>query len=278
MEISFGLDGGFVIFSGNKPTVSGGSVEIENKTKKSRRRNFKNSVDYQDFAQLKCFTKDTFWINFLEDATRGCFPNRYKFNGEKLVYKYQSKQKVVEIKPSTKETFEKLKQFLWETSCIESPIDSKNRSQNLLTRAEAKAPEISWDDIRKSPNLINLAISSYAAQIKNNHNLTDADLKVLFYAVKSLISSGVFSKDNFRCENGKLVEIKGLEYDPKLKRLVLDNNYLTPKEVCYGKNKPIDFTTNTLTNQSTGSYESVETNKTNFISLWNSLVKKMVVR
>lgn len=254
MSVTFDNSGGFAIFCKSGIRSIGGSVKIEDKTKKPRQRSQKTSISYVTFEDMIKFTTDEFWITFLQNSAKGYFPRRYRFNGIHLMYKYRNTNDSIDITVGDLQTFQNLKKFLYDLSAIESPLDTQRKNLEKSIQKETtpdKENEIPWTKIKVSYQRVNLAIGGYISILKQKYNLTQGDYEVLFTAVKNIIAATIITdKDSFVCRNGYLVDIKGITYNPLTKKFEIDKNLPLPKEVNFSKARRNDFYTDTCTNYS----------------------------
>lgn len=249
MSVTFDSSGGFAIFCKSGIRSIGGNVKIEDKTKKPRQRSQKSAVSYSKFEDMIKFTTDEYWINFLQNSSKGYFPRRYRFNGIHLMYKYRNTNDSIDITVGDLQTFTNLKKFLYDLSATESPLDSQRK--NLEKTIPKENAEITWTKIKVSYQKVNLAIGGYISLLKQKYNLTQGDYEVLFTAIKNIIAATIITdKESFICSNGYLVDIKGITYNPLTKKFIIDQNLPLPKEVNFNRVRKNDFYTDTCTNYS----------------------------
>jgi len=215
-NITFDEAGGCVILSQNEMWYVQGNPKIT-KVKKTRQQRQKNDNNFPIFKEFLKFTTDPFWVNFLEDAFKNIFPQRYRFDGTHLIYRYR-KTFSVELKTASKIKFQEIKEFMWKSSSFESTLDSTNRKPEATPQV---VEELTWKKIKISQKRIEQAIGGYVSKLKAEHNLSMDDFIILFIAIKSWISSGIFDKDAFICERGIIKEIKGMHFDPVERKLVI---------------------------------------------------------
>lgn len=241
----FGGDGGFVIFSGKKTLNIGGQVTIKNVGSTVRRRNQREKKNIPIFLDLIKYTTDPWWISFLEQASQGRFPRHYSGNNTSIVYKYKKKTSLIELEVPNQETFDKIREFMWNTSNYESETDTFRRTSKI------KKPEKTilsysqiWSKIKSSSKKLQIEIYSYLENIKNKYNLTIEDIRLLASNLKFIINSEILNENCFRGENGILKEIVGFIFDEKERKTILVPSG-RPKGISFSKNNSADLDTDT---------------------------------
>lgn len=246
MTVTFGDDGGFAIFSNNKALHTGGQVTVQKKKLQTRRRNIRDKKNFSIFLDLLSYTDDPWWIGFLEQASQGKLPKHYTATPNNILYKCVKKSRIFDIDPTNKaELFSSLKQFMWETSSYESDQDTRLRLLNVkIEEPIILNYENTWTKIKASSKKLQIELLSYLEPMKKTYNLTIDDVRILVSNIKNMIMTNIFDKKSFQAENGSLISISGLFFDPETRTLKFTPS-ARPKEVSFDQDVEVDLNTDT---------------------------------
>jgi len=217
------IDGGFVIFSGNKlwysskdgiennmtkPKVSRGINKVRNSAKTKR------VIEFQLFEDIKDIEKDQFWITFFEDAAIGRFPRNFKYANNVLNYRNKNKSAEIMLPETPLEAGAFVKAFIYEQAGIISPLDMKEKKaiDEKCLQDAANIEVSNWKQI-KNEKQQSILISLFVQLVAEKYDLNFEERAKLSQQIKIGLLSGYLNNTNIIMENGNIVDIEGLEFD-----------------------------------------------------------------
>ncbi len=274
-------NGGFVIFSGNKPWYSSkDNIESLNKAKVSKvitkvRASAKNKriIEFPFFDELYQLETDPFWKDVFDNAAQGKFHRNFQYQNGVITYKNRSRNIEQQIPKSPEEAIIVLKKFFLNNAGMESPEDIKRKKEeeNKIF-LEKEDEEILWTQIRSEKQKM-IMISLYVEEIGDKYSLSIEDRKGLLQNIKIGILAGYLNSDNIFLSGNSIQKIEGLVFDEDSKKIVID------KKVCSLSKIKTKYVGDTLAQESgdysNDDYKSKQTNKQDLIKNWNRFIMEL---
>lgn len=274
-------NGGFIIFSGNKPWYSSKDnvdlgVAAKSKSTKSLtkvRASAKNKriVEFPFFDELLKLEKDSYWQNVFDDAAQGKFPRNFKYQNGVLTYKLRSKNIDQAIPKEPEEAIAVLKKFFLNTASLISPQDIKKHKaeeDKIQEDKEDEPDDLQWNQIRSEKQKL-IMISLYVEKLGDEYSLSIEERKGLMQNIKIGMLAGYLNGDNIIFSGNSIDKIEGLVYDKATKRLVIDKDSCSLVKI---KNKHQSVLLSGMPEESLGNESySLEESKGTFGSKSNTL-------
>lgn len=248
MSNSFDFNDGIVIFSdtGNIMFTSVGGI-VENK-KTMRKHKINKNVIHPCFENMKEFTNDEFWLNWLTRCSKNIFPNKnFKFTNSILYYKIKNnkhKDQIYINEEDLENSFQQLKKFFREKGT--KPASEVNDTDIFVKRDKIEIN--TWKDIkkeRKGDKLLN-----YIRKQQNKYNLNEFQISQLRSLINVGLAGDIFNHTNIIIEEEEIKEIKYLLWNEKEKEFYIDiyNIPLKNSKTVKIKEDPNYYTYNSYTN------------------------------
>jgi hypothetical protein len=284
-------NGGFIIFSGNKPWYSSKDnvdLGVSPKPKSSKaltkvRASAKNKriIEFPFFDELIKFEKDSYWQNVFDDAAQGKFPRNFKFQNGVLTYKLRSKNIDQSIPKEPEEAIAILKKFFLNTASLISPQDiRKNKAdEDKIQEDKEDLPDnLLWHQIRSEKQKL-IMISLYVEKLGDDYSLSIEERKGLMQNIKIGMLAGYLNGDNIIFSGNSIDKIDGLVYDKSTRRLVIDKESCNLAKI---KNKHQNLYSSGMPEESLGnesysldeskSFASKNLSKQDLIKNWSRFV------
>jgi hypothetical protein len=270
-------NGGFVIFSGNKPWYSSkDNIDSLSKSKVSKnttkvRASAKNKriVEFPFFDELFQLETDPFWKDIFDNAAQGKFHRNFQYQNGVMTYKNRSRNIEQQIPKSPEEAIVVLKKFFLNNAGMESPDDIKRKKEEESKVFIEKEEELLWTQIRSEKQKM-IMISLYVEELGDKYSLSIEDRKGLLQNIKIGILAGYLNSENISLSGNSIQNIEGLIYDYDTKKIVID------KKVCSLSKIKTKYVGDTLVQES-GDYSSEDfknkqVNKQDLIKNWNRFI------
>ncbi len=244
-------DGGFVIFSGDKPWYSANSnttpkeKPVKSKTAVRTRASAKGKpqVVYPHFEACIPLTDDPFWKDLLMEASLGSFPRGFRYQDEILTHRIRHKTTGKEF-PRTMspvETFRQLRKFLGESGAIMSELDiaANKRQEEERISAMLSRRVTTWSDVKVQAQKSTL-ISLYSGALAKQYGLNHLQSKSVEEKIRMGVLAGYFSSENIRIVGGIIQSIDGLLYDPETGSFEIDIQKIKTKSKKPKRSNPED--------------------------------------
>lgn len=160
------------------------------------------------------YTEDRFWKSIFEDLAYGITPSGTYINKDFLMCNYKDKEFTYKIQnKNSREIYDDLFNIFKSKLCLVSRDEIINKKKIIEDKYSNHLYEyVYWSDIKKK-NIKELMIERYAIEMKNNYNLTHAQTKYLVSIIFLAFVFKIFTSNDIEIENGKILNIKGLEYE-----------------------------------------------------------------
>lgn len=271
-------NGGFVIFSGNKPWYSSkDNIESLSKAKVSKittkvRASAKNKriIEFPFFDELFQLETDPFWKDIFDNAAQGKFHRNFQYQNGVMTYKNRSRNIEQQIPKSPEEAIIVLKKFFLNNAGMESPEDLKRKKEEEnKTFIEREEEEFLWTQIRSEKQKM-IMISLYVEELGDKYSLSIEDRKGLLQNIKIGILAGYLNSDNIFLSGNSIQKIEGLIYDRDSRKIIID------KKVCSLTKIKTKYVGETLAQEScdysSEDFKNKQINKHDLIKNWNRFI------
>lgn len=209
-------DGAVIIFGSSKKNF----LEEKKVGRKS-----KKEVSNHHFDDMKRFTEDPFWIDFLNKMKKGVFPKNYRYVEGYIIYKYRAKTRTFSLEPISKNTFESMKDFFYDNSSIESPRDTQARG----TDYSYVKKEVTFAKIKSTGNRLRPALANYVDKFVKKHKFTHDDAIILQGKLQFFINAGLITESDVVLNDGFIEDIPCVSFDKKTRELNFDLHFKSHK-------------------------------------------------
>jgi len=208
---------GYVMFTDN-----GGVVTEQKKTRKHTKN---RSIVHHVFEDMKEFNTSSYWNDILTKFSRNIFPRNFRYYNNTLFYKSRKKNSKKEFLidlENPEQSFSDMKYFL-EDKGILSTLEKKEKSI-LVYREEIKLEE--WKDFGKNQSYL---IQEFIEEVSKKYELKEKEKITLESTIMFGISCDIFNNSTIIIEHGKILSIRGLEWDEKNSKFFMDKKSCLPK-------------------------------------------------
>lgn len=192
------------------------------KDKKTKKKVDTKEIVNKIFAEYAAIITDPFWVEKLNNASLGKFPQKFSYNNNTLIYKKGSKSYTLELTNNPFESAYKCIEFFRAHGGIFSPIDEQNSMDIQLSLVNNNEEKLTWGNSNKK--IKDFMLSNYIGDLKEIMKLNHEQIRQLDQTLKQGISNKYFGKHNIYVENNRIQSIEGLLYennnfyiDPNLK-------------------------------------------------------------
>jgi hypothetical protein len=257
-------DGAITIFSSDRKQTF--DVVKKRGTRKSKRE-ICNNV----FENLKSFTKDQFWIEFLEKAKYGNLPKNFKFFDGYLTYKFKVKTQTINLQGDLNyKTFQDFKEFIFDNSGIESPIDNLDRLKNTTTEVEKP---YTFNKIKTVQSLIRPALCNYIDKFVKKYNFNPDDVHIFEAALYNRIICEQITLLDVTLKDNLIEDIRGVYFDENKREIIFESKPIHFENSDY---EEITQTTNT-SNSTDYIRDTVKKNKnTTIAEEWDNYIYRLL--
>lgn len=183
------------------------------------------------FESCSNLTDDDYWKLTFLDCARGKFPKNFIYKNGLLTHKKGNKIQRLEVPNSPIEAFNLSIEFFRNVGGLVSANDrarlQKIEEEKLLEMFNFSNTK--WKDI-KVEKVKEILISEFISDLCENHNFNEEEKKDLITTIKKGFMLEYFNKDNVIMEEGKIIEINGLIYNPEEKIYQIDPDYVVRKQ------------------------------------------------
>ncbi len=271
MFASFNLGkNGAMIFSGNQVTYSRNTSVTEKK--ESKRRN-KKCVVYPEYENLKEFTEDQFWLNTLDECKTGSVSKDLKFDGKSITCKKGKKVFSFVLEFFTKEKFQELKKFLFDSIGMQSPADEIKRGGYVVPSA---CGPLSFSKIKACSSKLRIAISHFITLLSKKENLSEYQIRGLESLIRNGIIAGAITEKNVIIENNLFVDINNLRFSREKKNFSLLFGLKTISKNSSSKELSTDYSSFSVFSESGGDENELinSSGEGYLISDWKDYIQK----
>jgi hypothetical protein len=186
----------------------------------------KKEIIYPFFLECCQFADDVFWVNIFEDLSYGKTPYGTYISKDFLCCSYKNKEFSYKIqRKNSKQLYDDIYKLLTEKLGILSRKE-KVKKRIFFHKTEDKIKKIrqEWSNIKKK-NIKDLLIELYVVDMKKKYSLTVSQTKFLLSIIFMAIVFKVITNEDIEYCNGKIKNIKGIEFTYKkiiIKRDIYD--------------------------------------------------------
>jgi hypothetical protein len=208
--------------------ICGGTIIFLNRCPKNQTsqatkpdRKSKKETLFPIFDQLKEFTDDPYWIDFLDRMHRGVLPKNYRYTESMyLTYKCRTKTQTLEIsEPGTQECFDDLRDFLYYNSKIESPTDTYIRS---ISEDPMEEKELSFKKIRTTGRLLKVALANYIHRFARRYKFNSEDVARFEAFLRTRIAADLIRPEDVVLENNLVQDITTIRFNETTRKILID--------------------------------------------------------
>jgi hypothetical protein len=176
----------------------------------------KKEIIYPFFLECCQFIDDIFWENIFEDLAYGKPPYGTYISKDFLCCNYKKKEFSYKIeKKQTSVIYNEVFELLSKRLGLLSPQDKLRKKKDFNDYENSIKDNIkTWSDIRKK-NTKELLIELYITRMKNKYFLTSKQCEYLFSIIIIAIIFKVITSDDILFENGRINNIKGINFEKK---------------------------------------------------------------
>ena len=174
----------------------------------------KNELIYPFFIECCKYTEDRFWKGVFEDLAYGITPSGTYINKDFLTCNYKDKEFIYKIqKKDSKELYDELCSLFRTKLTLVSREEIINKKKLIDDEHSNKLYDyISWTSIKKK-NIKEFMTERYAIEMKKKYNLSLSQTKYLVSILFLAFIFKVFSSDDVEISDGKIKNIKNLEFE-----------------------------------------------------------------
>lgn len=199
-------------------------------TPKKRKKTLKPIVN-PIFEKLANLTEDIFWKTTFLDCARGKLPRGFTFRNNLLTFKKGNKMTCLELTTNLPESFTSTMNFFQSAAGIMSSQDRRKiklKEEERILEQNEKDLDKEWKDIRKE-NIKDVLLNEFIVDICERLEFNENEKRELITTIKKGIMLKYFNNDNILMENGKIVEIDGLNYNEKKRIHEIDESYIVKR-------------------------------------------------
>lgn len=175
------------------------------------------SVVFPIFQELKNYTFDEYWRNILDQCASDNFPDGVKFKHNKLYFSLRD-----ESRPKGKDIVIELPRKA--SDAFLTIIDSFKNKLGLRSESDPdkkQNTETNWKKL-KPKHIKDQLLLEYALSLQRKHHLSQKDLKQLYASILLGFQFKKLTTDDIVYKHGKVKKIKGLLFDEKSRRFVIN--------------------------------------------------------
>lgn len=238
---------GIVVYckKGNILFSSNGDL-IDNKNQSVRKHKINKNIIHPEFEEMKKFTDEEYWINFLTKFSKNIFPKNFKYLNNTVYYKITAKKNRNECfidKDSIENSFLNLQWFLKEKGFLSKKEKEMNDELVKINDEEDEKVEInSWKDVYNE----DFYITEFIIDMKEKYSLVKEECGNLESVLKMGLYSEFFNSENIVIKNEKIDHIKNLVWDKEKRKFSVDTTGIKFKKKSEKKEQNKIFTSYTI--------------------------------
>ena len=249
---------------GNVIFNSSGELEVVEKKKMTKNKNIKNVI----FDNMRKYTTDPFWDNFLAKASRNIFPPGFSFREDILFYSQKPKTNMELILDETKLeiSFVLFKKFMAERGII-SKLDKEHIRKEYGSDITEKYETFdTWKELGRSQQDV---LYKYKNYLREKYSLTKPEFLYLTSVINIGISSGILCDATINVKESKITEIENLVFDEQTRKFKIESDDIKIKK---SKNTSVDNYVETSTTCNT----TLVSKSNNISKLWDNFVETVL--
>jgi hypothetical protein len=183
----------------------------------------KKEIKFPIFLECCQYTTDIFWETIFEDLAYGQPPNGTYINKGFLCCSYKNKDFNYKIdnKKADKMYKDIIKLLSSKLNILSYQERIEKRKRFHLVETSIKESHREWSDIKKK-NIKDLLIEKYVLDMKKKHSLTFDQTRYLLSLIFITIVFKIITPKDIVYEKGKIVTIKGIDFEKKCIHLKRD--------------------------------------------------------
>jgi hypothetical protein len=250
--------------------------QTSSKTKRSK--NNKTLIN-PIFASCAEISTDPFWTSLFNSAAYGKFSRGFMYKDGILTYKRGNKFHQLEVPESPRKAYHLCVNFFSKVAGIMSQTDQE-KARRELEEQSRDVPSLyscTWADVKKKKKIKDMLIFMYIEELVKRYQLDEKQRLQLRSMINFGFNFGYFGNSNVVFENGRIEEIKGLQFNEETRLFFIDSSCVP---------KPSKPSKKSTKNEDVSTSFSLEDNEispqTNFMAQWkkylDALEKKMKMR
>lgn len=173
---------------------------------------------YPIFEEAAEFVTDVYWVNKLQAAARNKFPPRVFPRGDSLVYSTKNAEFQLELSREPAQLARDFVQFLQKHLNLRSDRDIEFARLNAELHIDEQ-PVLAWKNIDKKTRA--LLLKQYGQGVSSRLELTPDQTQQLQNVLNLGLYLNIFNTTNIHYEDGKVISVEQLGYDPDRKHFFL---------------------------------------------------------
>lgn len=216
MEVTFGRRDGISSESSTSFMTS-----TTSSTKKSRGK--EEIIVHPIFVQASQIATDPYWSGILLRMGHGKFHRGFSMRDGILYHRKGSRITTVDIPSDPTHVLSVVSDFMKKTAGFRSDLDHKKERQDMEEKLPHQKPleECTWAEIKKR-KLNNMVMEEFIRSLVEKYSLNRDEEKELITVINLGFLLGYFKPQSVKVERGKIVSIKGLQYNETSRRFTYD--------------------------------------------------------
>lgn len=183
------------------------------------------SAIYPLFIECQKYIVDEFWRTLIEACSHGKFPKGMKYNPHSNVITVKtsnsSQYEVFDTSLPPEVLYKLLLKIFRSKLNIYSPNDIRIQKEKLekIRKTQEIVIDKEWKDI-KPRSFKDIFLINYTIKMQTTHNLSDQATRSIYNSINLAFQYKQLISDDIVYENGKILNIKNMEYDNLSKRVL----------------------------------------------------------
>lgn len=177
------------------------------------------------FQECSKYTLDKYWKDLLIACSTNKFPKGVKYDSLKgviYVRTFEGKSEMLSIPDDSKKLFTLMMRVFKTMLRLISPTELQHKKDDMKEALVISSIEDSeWKEISKSKASKSALIGNYVVYLSKKYNLTLKQSRTVFSAINLGIQFKKINPEDIELREGKIVNIKGMDFDPKSKEFII---------------------------------------------------------
>ena len=172
-------------------------------------------------AECAKATNDPYWSEIFDRAARGKFPKGFMFRDGELTFKRRTAIQRLALENEPRRAVEAAITFFRRHSSLSSQNDAIPDPE--ADAGPVKVTKTTWGQVRREAERKEL-LNSYIGALRAMFTLTDNEVTNLKTWLGFGFNLKIIRKEDVCLEGGKIINIRGLEFNPSTRLFTLDQN------------------------------------------------------
>lgn len=189
------------------------------------------------FYLCSALTADEDWQKFLKDCSFGKFPRGVRFENGALKWTKKKQAFVEHLPKDTDQAYEVINHIFRECLNIRT-VKEKKAAKTRFNQAKAEARIQTWRDA-STIGARNSLLRNYVQMLSSIYFFSESEARELLVLLEITVSNKLLDPSRIEIQDGRIVQIQGLLFDPFTRKISLQGSFTTPAAVLHPM--PLDY-------------------------------------